>query len=98
MSTVQIYVCHHPLLVDRKDYLSKQLAKYNLSAKWIEEYSPNNITVPQSKYNLSLTEYSLYLKHEHALQDIIKNNHEYGLILEDDVLLGEDFNDYLIKF
>lgn len=41
--------------------------------------------------NLRMSELSLILKHNHAFEDIIKNNYKYALILEDDVVFSDNF-------
>lgn len=92
--SVQIYVLHHKPLTDRKKYFLDQLTKYELNCKWIEEYTPDSITLAPENSNITITEYSLYLKHKHALEDQITNKFKYSLIFEDDALLGENFLTY----
>ena len=89
-NNIQIYVLHHKLLKDRKKYFLEQLSYYNLTGKWIEEFLPDNISVPENNPILK-TEYSLYLKHQNALNDQIQNSYNFSLIFEDDALLCNNF-------
>lgn len=93
LDDVQIYILHHSPLTDRKEYFVNQMTGYNLSGKWIEGYLPDDISVPENT-QITKTEYSLYLKHQHALNDQIKNNYNFSLIFEDDALFGNNFVDY----
>jgi len=90
---VQIYILHHAPLVERKKFFEEQLLLNNLTGIWIEDYTPETISPPTNS-KITKTEYSLYLKHKHALNHQITNNLKYGLIFEDDALLGDNFQAY----
>jgi len=46
---------------------------------------------------VSVTELSLYLKHKYCFEDQIRNNYKNVAIMEDDVMLDDDFVNYFNK-
>lgn len=95
---MKVFVLHHPTLVDRKKYLEQQLSNNSILAEWIEEYSPELIQVPINEKQITVREYSLYLKHKKALNTFLEDSiANYCLILEDDALLFTGFSVFLKK-
>lgn len=93
---MEVYIVHHPILVDRKKFLLESLQKNNIEGLWIEGFYPNEIALPPDKGEITLKEYSLYLKHDAALKTFLqKNKTDICLILEDDALLPLNFLEYL---
>jgi len=45
--------------------------------------------------SVSISELSLYLKHQYCFEEQIKQNYEYILILEDDAIIPDNFREYL---
>jgi len=105
----KIFICHWTKLVDRKDNLIKHLNKRGISDyEWVELYDKENWDVDEVKKDyplifdsvkhgklLKLSEISLVLKHCFILKEIVNKNYESVLVLEDDVLLCNDFiNDF----
>ncbi len=96
-----IYICHYTPLTQRKKRMIEQCAIYNISnkIKFIEEYDRENI--PQNildMFDLNIckpAQISLFSKHIHAMKQIIDSGHEYGIIMEDDVIFKNNFiNDF----
>lgn len=52
---------------------------------------------PNAGVKVTIPELSLYLKHKHCIEEQLKNNYQNILILEDDVILFDDFNGFLDK-
>ncbi len=65
--------------------------------------NPNVPSVQQNQYTLyenagkrvSIPELSLYLKHQYCFEQQIKNEYETIVILEDDIMLPDNFEEYL---
>ena len=119
----KIFICHHPPLTHRKEYLSNFFSSRNIEVEWIEKFSPEEITedydqivgvkdliinpnvpgVQQNQYTLyenagrkvTIPELSLYLKHQYCFEQQIKNEHDLIVILEDDIMLPNNFEEYL---
>lgn len=51
----------------------------------------------QFGWNVNIPELSLYLKHKYCFETQVENNYDIILILEDDVLLPDNFNEYISK-
>ena len=95
----KIYVCHHIPLIERKNSLQEFFVQNNIEVEWVEGYLPSEIEYEYKRVvgNINDSEISLYLKHQYCFDDQIKNNFENILILEDDVDLPFNFNEYLKK-
>ena len=93
-----IYVIHHPSLVERKKYLLDKFEKYNLSnIEWVDEIYPKDFLknkISTSRMDSKNTEVSY--RHYVCLEKIINGDQEYGLIFEDDVVI-ELLNDFDVK-
>jgi len=92
-----IYILHYQPLVERKIFMNNQLSKQNINANYILEHDKEDMKEDEKiifDYNnkFSLSNSSLILKHIEAYKQIVINNQEFGLILEDDVILNNDFN------
>lgn len=101
----KIYICHCSSLKERKQKLIEHLSENNiLNYDWIEFFDVENWDIDELKkkypniFNtnskgefLKKSVISLALKHIWIIEDIYKNNYSNCLILEDDVLLEENF-------
>jgi GR25 family glycosyltransferase involved in LPS biosynthesis len=103
----KIYVCHYTKLTERVDPLKEQLSKYNLDTDWILSNDKEDINIellknefvnidnffqlPGHYRKLRLSELSLLLKHYEIWKDMKNNDIKHALILEDDVLLSDNF-------
>lgn len=93
-----VYYClHHPDLLDRKAYLDKIFFKSDIFPIWICDYPPETLTLPEGSCFKNINEYSLYKKQEHAIAEQIKHEIEFITILEDDVILPDNFKEYVQK-
>lgn len=119
----KIFVCHHPPLTHRKEYLTNFFSSKNINVEWVEKYSPEEIVdryddivgvkdftidpnvpgVQQNQYTLyknagkrvTIPELSLYLKQEYCFRKHVDEGYDSILILEDDILLPDNFSEYL---
>jgi GR25 family glycosyltransferase involved in LPS biosynthesis len=98
---MKIFVLHYSKLVDRKKHILEQFNKQGIiDYEFIEKYDKDEITDYES--NLFDTNYkkstmSLHLKHNYVY-NIIAENYEYALILEDDVILCDNFIEKLNNY
>lgn len=109
----KIFVCHHNTLIDRKNILKNFFEKENIEVEWVENFLPEQIENNYDKivgtdilnfdnyqeygWKVNIAELSLYLKHKYCFETQVKNNYNIILILEDDVLLPDNFNEYISK-
>jgi len=95
---MKIYVVHYDKLTDRKINMDNQLTKNGLICEYISNYGKDKLTKENKKMfrNISDSEISVCLHHIECFKNISKNNEEYGLILEDDALLCDNFK-YIIN-
>jgi len=90
---LKIFVLHYSKLVERKENILKQFNKYNITNyEFIELFDVEKI---KNNYHLkfqkiSIGSVSLLLKHIYAYKQII-DNYDEALILEDDIILCDDF-------
>lgn len=98
---MKLFVLHYSKLVDRKRHILEQFNKQGIiDYEFIEKYDKDEITDYES--NLFDTNYkkstmSLHLKHNYVYK-IIAENYESALILEDDVILCDNFIDKLNNY
>lgn len=91
-----IYIAHYLPLKERKQNIIEQLFnKYNHI--FIENEPDINFINKFDTNKLSKAEISLFFKHIECYKVISKNNKLYNLILEDDVILENDFKNYIYK-
>jgi hypothetical protein len=98
----KVYVVHYSKFKDRYNYLSNKLSELGLTDRttWVTEIpDPSPLKCLNPHFPLKIIEVSY--SHEKILKDIVTNNHEYSLILEDDVLLelihGYDVSTFVTK-
>jgi GR25 family glycosyltransferase involved in LPS biosynthesis len=101
----KIYICHYSKLEDRKQTLTNHLLQNKIfDYEWVELFDINTWDIENIKlkypniFNLNpkgnflkKTEISLLLKHAWIIEKIYENNYLNTLILEDDVILEENF-------
>ena len=91
---IPVFVLHHNKLTDRKRLLARQIEAQQIQTIWIENFLPEEIQIPEGETNIRLSEYSLYLKHLLALKEQERMGFNYTLILEDDILIPDNFKNY----
>jgi len=109
MNLGKVYICHWKKLKDRKNELIEILKEENiLQYEFNEKYDKDEWDIdelkkihpyafkktPSGRY-LNNSEISLLLKHYDIIMELSSNNEEYVLVLEDDVILCDDFLDNL---
>jgi len=94
--TYDTYVIHYTPLKERKQSIITQLSRFNIVPTFIELYDKEDLT-PEllKKFNttkLKMAEISVMCKQVHAWEHM---SGEYALILEDDVILDDNFKEKL---
>jgi GR25 family glycosyltransferase involved in LPS biosynthesis len=101
----KVYITHWSKLTDRKNWLINHLSESNIdNYTWVENYDKDNWNIEDIKIeypsvfglnpkgrNLKYSEISLVLKHCWIVKDAFENKYESILILEDDVVLEDNF-------
>lgn len=92
------YIIHARSLPDRVEHITRELTKAGLTAKWVTEFDASDLTTQierqwfQPGCFLSQGQKSCALKHIVAMQQIRDSGADQALILEDDVILVDDFS------
>jgi GR25 family glycosyltransferase involved in LPS biosynthesis len=103
----KIYVVHYSPLKDRKEFMLKQFALFNITNyEFVEGPNRNELTDElvnkhyRRKDNIDVTsaEIAITITHIEIYKDIIKNDYKTCLILEDDAILCEDFTTYFTRY
>jgi GR25 family glycosyltransferase involved in LPS biosynthesis len=97
---MKIFVAHYTKLTDRKPHMIQQFAKHGITDyEFVEVYDKEQITKSDASTFVKLTppKVSLMLKHFHIYKQIA-DNHENALILEDDVILADNFVEKLDRY
>ena len=100
---MKIFVLHYTKLVDRKKHILSQFEKHNIiDYEFIEKFDKDEITEEDScifvkDYSNYKSTMSLHLKHNFVYKEIA-NKYDCALILEDDVILSDNFKDILDKY
>ncbi len=97
----KIYIIHYDKLVERKEHIENQIKDFS-NVEWILNKNPEDLSdceLSLFRSNLSKGSKSLTMKHIEAFKRIVKNDIDYALIFEDDIILDPDFDVYfeLIK-
>ena len=92
---IKYYCLHHTPLNDRREFLEERFSTLKLDVEWVVNYQPETLSFPEGSRFRNLGEYSLYLKHQYCFEQQIKNNYKYIVIIEDDALLPDNFNEHL---
>lgn len=82
----KIFILHHEPAIERKINLQEDLNLTNIlyPIEWVEKFLPSEINEDLS-FTIKRSELSLSLKHQYALQQIVQDNIQYGIIFEDDI-------------
>jgi GR25 family glycosyltransferase involved in LPS biosynthesis len=99
INDIQILVLHYTPLVDRKENMIKQLNGYNYN--FIIEHDREKLSkedlIKFDTNKLKMAEISIFMKNIYAYNKII-NNYNYALLLEDDVILDDNFNEKFNRY
>lgn len=82
--------------VERRRHVEAQLARFGLRAEFVHEHDAEDITPEQDRRwfagaELNAGQKSCALKHIAALQRVVEHGWQRCLVLEDDVVLADDF-------
>jgi GR25 family glycosyltransferase involved in LPS biosynthesis len=98
---MKIFVIHYSKLVDRKKYILEQFKKQNITDyEFIEKYNKEDLKDCDKLLfgkNIKESMMSLITKTFYVYK-LIAENYENALILEDDVILSDNFIDILKKY
>lgn len=103
----KIYIIHYRPLKDRMEFMLKQFAMFNITNYEFVEGPSRHTVFNNNKiyyYNedpvnkLTNAEIAITITHIDIYRDIIKNNYTSCLILEDDAVLCDKFDEYLKKY
>lgn len=101
MKDLITYVIHYTPLLERKQFLLKEFNKHSLIYHFIEDYDQEKLSDEDLKIfdtnKVKLSMCSNIIKHIDAYRNIMNNKYKYSLILEDDVILDDKFEDKLNK-
>ena len=98
ITDIPIFVVHHNKLVERKQNMLLQFNALGLLPVWIEDFLPETLAIDSSEKYINKNEYSLFLKFKKALEMGVQGMHSYFLVLEDDVVLPAEFNNFFSIF
>lgn len=87
----KIYVIHWKPLVKRKNYLTEEFKKLNLSDRvvWVEQYeSEKDIEKYPNPFKIHPKLMAINMSHLYCYKDQLKNKYQNILILEDDIDFG----------
>jgi glycosyl transferase family 25 len=97
---IPVYVVHAKSLADRAASIEGQLRRAKFAFEWVTSFDPREIT-PEietqtfAPNRLSPQQKSCALKHVEVFRRIAGRQQDRALVLEDDVLLGQDFAERL---
>ena len=100
--TFKIFIMHYTPLKERFNIMNNQLKKENVSYEFIKELDREKLTEKElqifdtQKVKLSMC--SNISKHILTYQKIIISDYNYNLILEDDVIILDNFKENLNKY
>lgn len=98
---MKIFVLHYSKLIDRKKHILKQFEKNNITDyEFVEKYDKDCLTYENKSLfeeNFKPSMNSLMLKHFWVYKEITEL-YDYALILEDDVILSNNFINILDKY
>lgn len=100
--TMKIFVIHYKKLVDRKIHLLNQLKKYNITNYEFIEIDRDELTIEhmnqfEGTQRSNKAGMAISLSHYYAYKEI-SEKYDNALILEDDVILSDNFMDSLSKY
>jgi GR25 family glycosyltransferase involved in LPS biosynthesis len=102
---MKIFVLHYSKLTRRKQHILEQFEKHGITEyEFIEKFDKDVITDDEcpefSKYYVAnrRAELSLHLKHLYLYRLMLSENYEEVLVLEDDVILSDNFMKKLTEY
>src|ERR1051325_8669470 len=96
-----VYVIHVPRFTERAAHMRAELGRFDIPFEFIESFNADDLDAATCERllargtRLKAPDLSLILKHMEAFRRIVAAKQRCALILEDDVLLNERFNEEL---
>ena len=91
-----VYVTHYTPLVERKCFMQEQCARHNVEPVYIENFDREVLGDELNNFTkIKPSEISLFLKHFEAYKRILDSGKHYGIVMEDDCIFNDSFNDEL---
>jgi GR25 family glycosyltransferase involved in LPS biosynthesis len=95
MKDLIAYVIHYTPLKERKQFLLNEFNKHSLKYHFMEGYDREKLSYENLKIfdtnKVKLSMCSNIIKHMRSYHKIMNNDYKYSLILEDDVILDDQF-------
>jgi len=97
---MKLFIVHYDKLIERKKFITKQLNKHNFDFEFISNHGKENLTLDERKMfrNISDCEISVALHHIECYKRIVKENIDYALIVEDDIVVCNNFREILESY
>ena len=96
MHDLKIFIVHYTPLIERKQYIIKQLNDLSIqNYEFIEKYDREELNTEMlAKFNkkkVKLSEISLFKKQMHTMQLIQNSSFKFNILVEDDAVFDEKF-------
>lgn len=100
---LKTFILHYTPLTERRKWIQQQIEKHNITNyEFVTEYDKEDLnTTILRNFNpkLQMSEISLFMKHIRCYQRIIEDTtNQFFLVLEDDVILCDDFMSIVSKY
>lgn len=94
---MKTYIVHYDKLTERKQFMNYQLHIHKLTYEYVSNYGKDKLTMLDKKMfkNISDSEISVCLHHIECFKKFANGDCEVALILEDDVILCNNFKKIL---
>lgn len=96
---MKIYFINIDSRTERRIFIEQQIKKLDLKAERISAITPDHINIDEFKkkyvVNISPPELCCSLSHELIWKKIIAEKNQYGIVLEDDVLLSKHLKTFI---
>ena len=99
---MKVFIIHYTKLQERMTHIRKQLAPYGFDVEFVTDHDGDKLTKDDLVFFepdiLTNSEMSIIRKHVACYESVCRDDHEYALILEDDVILSADFETKLNNY
>lgn len=100
---MKAHIIHYTPLIERKKFIEMQVERFNITPVWILNFDKENLTNGElsqftNEMNEKKSEISVFLKQVDGWRKIANSRDPFGLILEDDSILSNDFDKEYEKY
>jgi hypothetical protein len=100
---MKAHIIHYTPLIERKRFIEMQVERFNITPVWILNFDKENLTNGElsqftNEMNEKKSEISVFLKQVDSWRKIANSEDSFGLILEDDSILSNDFDKEYKKY